>query len=76
MTDKKVAQETVSKALESLQELAKGHKSGATATTRVESMSGVGGSTQVYHTPSNSDPGGWAGSTDRGGRYRARTRGR
>jgi len=68
--EKKVAQETISKALVALQELAKGHTSGATNTTRVESMrdSGAGagsdaGSTQVHHTPSNSDPNGWAGST-------------
>jgi hypothetical protein len=70
MTDKKVAQEAISKALESLLEVAKGHASRGTATTAVESMrdSGAGagsgaGSTQVYHTPSNSDPKGWAGSS-------------
>lgn len=69
MTDKKVAQETVSKALESLLDLAKGHSSRGTATTAVESMrdagAGAGGSggPQVFHTPSNSDPKGWAGST-------------
>lgn len=69
MTDKKVAQETVSKALESLLDLAKGHSSRGTATTAVDSMrdagAGAGGSggPQVFHTPSNSDPKGWAGST-------------
>lgn len=71
MTDeKKVATETVSKALNSLQELAKGHSSRGTATTEVESMSGAGmgagsdqGSTQVHHTPSNSDPKTWAGTS-------------
>ncbi len=69
MTDKQLAQETISKALASLQDLAKGHSSRGTATTAVESMreGGVGagsdaGSTQVHHTPANSDPGGWAGS--------------
>lgn len=67
--EKKVAAETVSKALEKLQGLAKGHSSRGTATTAVETMrdgsAGAGssaGATQVYHTPSNSDPKGWAGS--------------
>lgn len=69
MTEKRVAQETISKALESLVDLAKGHSSRGTATTAVESMkdagAGAGGSggPQVHHTPSNSDPKGWAGST-------------
>lgn len=74
MTDKKVAKETISKALAALQQTAeeavsKGHSSRGTATTAVESMRdasvGAGsdaGSTQVHHTPSNSDPKGWAGS--------------
>lgn len=69
MTEKKVAQETVSKALNSLQDLLeKGHSSGSAPSTKVDTMrdagAGAGGSggTQVFHTPSNSDPGGWAGS--------------
>jgi len=73
MTDKTVAKEAISKALESLQtvaqDIAKGHASRGTATTAVESMrdagAGAGGSggPQIHHTPSNSDPKGWAGST-------------
>lgn len=72
MSEKTVAEESVSKALETLQDLAKGHDSRGTATTKVESMrdAGVGagsggGSTQVFHTPSNSDPGTWAGTGQR-----------
>jgi hypothetical protein len=72
MSEKTVPQNDLAKALTALQEIAKGHNSRGTATTEVESMrdSGVGagsdaGSTQVYHTPSNSDPGGWAGSRGR-----------
>lgn len=71
-SEKKVPQETVSKALETLQNLAKGHSSRGTASTKVETMrdAGVGagsgaGATQVFHTPSNSDPKSWAGSTAR-----------
>lgn len=70
--DKTVAVESVAKALETLQDLAKGHNSRGTATTNVESMrdggAGAGsdaGSTQVFHTPSNSDPGTWAGTGQR-----------
>jgi len=70
--EKTVAEESISKALETLQDLAKGHNSRGTATTHVESMrdAGVGagsdaGSTQVFHTPSNSDPGTWAGTGQR-----------
>ncbi len=58
-----VKQEDLQKALSALQDIAKGHSSRGTATTAVETMSGVGGSTQVYHTPSNSEPGSWAGSS-------------
>lgn len=65
-----VSQEDVKKALGALQDVTKGHSSRGTATTQVESMQqgGVGagsdaGSTQVFHTPANSDPNGWAGST-------------
>lgn len=72
MSDKTVAEESVSKALETLQDLAKGHNSRGTATTNVESMRDAGagagsdaGSTQVFHTPSNSDPGTWAGTGQR-----------
>lgn len=72
MSEKTVSTEDLSKALEQLQDLAKGHNSRGTATTKVESMrdAGVGagsdsGSTQVYHTPSNSDPNTWAGTGQR-----------
>lgn len=67
--ENKVPTEKLSKALEALQDIAKGHNSRGTNTTKVESMrdasAGAGsdaGSTQVHHTPSNSDPQGWAGS--------------
>ena len=72
MSEKTVDTDKVAKALEALQDLAKGHNSRGTATTKVESMrdGGVGagsdaGSTQVFHTPSNSDPGTWAGTGQR-----------
>jgi hypothetical protein len=72
MSKKTVEIDSVTKALDALQDLAKGHNSRGTATTKVESMrnGGVGagsdaGSTQVFHTPSNSDPGTWAGSGQR-----------
>lgn len=54
------------KALSALQDIAKGHSSGSTATTKVESMVSESGATQLFHTASNSDPGGWAGSSWRG----------
>jgi hypothetical protein len=70
MAEKQVAAEKISKALEQLQTLAKGHSSGSAPATKVESMrdAGVGagsgaGSTQVHHTPSNSDQQSWAGSS-------------
>lgn len=66
MTEKRIPQEDLSKALQTLQDLAKGHSSGGTATTKVETMVGESGSPQLFHTPSDSDPGGWAGSTWRG----------
>ncbi len=66
MTDKKIDSGDLAKALQTLQDLAKGHSSGGTATTKVEGMVGEGGSTQLFHTASNSDPGGWAGSSWRG----------
>ncbi len=62
---KKIEEQDLQKALSTLQDLAKGHSSGATNTTKVESMSGEGGSTQVHHTAANSDPNGWAGSQAR-----------
>lgn len=72
MSEKTVSTEDLSKALEQLQDLAKGHNSRGTATTNVESMRDAGagagsdaGSTQVFHTASNSDPGTWAGSGQR-----------
>lgn len=69
MSDKVVPEETISKALETLQDLAKGHPVRATEATKVETMrdenlaaGSSAGATQVHHTPSNSDPKGWAGS--------------
>lgn len=73
MAKKQVAQETISKALSALQDLAKGHSSRGTATTDVESMrdggKGAGssaGATQVHHTSSNSSRDSWAGSSWKG----------
>ncbi len=69
MTDKKVAQEAISKALASLLDIAKGHASRGTATTDVPSMrdggaaAGGSGGPQIHHTEANSDPQGWAGSS-------------
>ena len=60
--NKKIEEKDLVKALSTLSDLAKGHNSRGTAATAVESMSGEGGATQVHHTSSNSDPGGWAGS--------------
>lgn len=60
--EKKVTAEGLEKALADLRGLVKGHDSRGTNSTKVESMSGEGGATQVHHTPGNSDPGGWAGS--------------
>lgn len=51
------------KALQTLTDLAKGHNSRGTATTEVVGMTGESGATQVFHTASNSDPSGWAGSS-------------
>ncbi len=62
---KKIEEQDLAKALSTLQDLAKGHNSGATNTTKVESMGGEGGSSQVHHTAANSDPNGWAGSQGR-----------
>jgi len=69
MSDQTVNQNDLAKALTALQDLAKGHSSRGTNSTAVETMQdanrGAGsgaGSTQVFHTPSNSDPKSWAGS--------------
>lgn len=64
MYDKNIDRDDLEKALGALQSLAKAQ--GSTATTRVEAMVGESGSTQLFHTASNSDPGSWAGSTWRG----------
>lgn len=66
MTDKKIETGDLQKALAALTDLAKGHGSRGTATTAVETMVGESGSTQIFHTASNSDPGGWAGSSWKG----------
>jgi len=66
MMEKKIEQGDLAKAITALQELAKGHSSRGTATTAVETMVGESGSTQLFHTDSNSDPGSWAGSSWRG----------
>lgn len=64
MTEKKIEAGDLQKALQTLQDLAKGHNSRGTATTEVPGMVSESGATQVYHTPNNSDPkGGWAGSS-------------
>ena len=63
--EKKIEEKDLNKALSTLQELAKGHSSRGTNTTKVEAMSSEGGSPQVHHTASNSDPDGWAGSKAR-----------
>ncbi len=72
MTVENVQETDVKKALGALQDVvSKGHNSRGTATTQVETMreggAGAGsdaGSTQVFHTPSNSNPNGWAGSSE------------
>lgn len=56
-----ISEDKISKALANLESLSKSHE---TVTTKVESMAGQSGSTQVFHTPSNSDPGSWAGSKE------------
>lgn len=66
MADKKIESGDLQKALSALQDIAKGHSSRGTATTAVETMVGESGSTQLFHTASNSDPGSWAGSSWRG----------
>lgn len=63
--EQKIEQADLVKALGALQDLAKGHSSRGTATTKVEGMSGEGGASQVHHTAGNSDPGSWAGTGQR-----------
>ena len=63
--EKKIEPDQLNKALSVLQDLAKGHSSKGTNTTEVFSQTGEGGSTQVHHTASDSDPNGWAGSNFR-----------
>lgn len=67
MSDKETVDlEQVTKSLAALQaSVQKGHSSKGTNTTAVESMTGEGSATQIFHTASNSDPGSWAGSTAR-----------
>jgi hypothetical protein len=62
MTEK-VTQDDIQKGLAVLQDLAKGHASKGTPSTESTSMVGQSGPTQIHHTPSNSDPGSWAGSS-------------
>lgn len=57
-----IAEEDLNKALSNLESLAKSKGAGKTNSTKVESMVGESGSTQIFHTASNSDPGQWAGS--------------
>ena len=64
MSENKVKQEDVAKALSALRALSKGHESRGTSTTEVPRMEGESGATQVYHTPDNSDPGEWAGTRE------------
>lgn len=52
----------LNKALSNIESLTKSKGAGKTNSTKVESMVGEGGSTQIFHTASNSDPGQWAGS--------------
>ncbi|NJL53718.1 hypothetical protein HC928_00335 [bacterium] len=66
MSEKRIAENDLQKALQTLQDLAKGAAGGDTATTKVPAMVGESGSPQLFHTASNSDPGGWAGSTWKG----------
>lgn len=65
MTEKQIDSGDLAKALSALQDLAKGHGSKGSPSTKVESMVGESGPSQVFHT-SNSDVSSWAGSTWRG----------
>lgn len=65
----KITQNDVNKALAALKakvadDVVKGHNSRGTVTTEVPAVTGESGATQVYHTPSNSNPRSWAGSTE------------
>ena len=62
---KKINHEDLTKALSALEDLSKGHNSRGTAATKVDAMEGEGPATQVFHTPSDSDPGSWAGTTEK-----------
>lgn len=64
MTERKIEAGDLQKALQTLQDLAKGHNSRGTATTEVVGMVAESGPTQVFHTPNSSDPRGWAGSSE------------
>lgn len=64
MTERKIEAGDLQKALQTLQNLAKGHNSRGTATTEVVGMVAESGPTQVFHTPNSSDPKGWAGSSE------------
>lgn len=60
--EKKIGQEELTKALTALQDLAKGSAGGSAPSTMVATEVAESGSTQLFHTPSNSDPGTWAGT--------------
>ena len=65
MSEEKTANaDAISKALQDLAELSKGHSSRGTVTTKVEAMSGESGASQLHHTANNSNSGGWAGSKE------------
>jgi hypothetical protein len=69
--NKTATKEKIAKALEKLAEvgdqaLAKGHTSGPTVTTKVETFTDGKASPQLHHTSGNSDPGSWAGSKSEG----------
>ncbi len=55
-----INEEDLTKAMENITSFAKSH--GSSVSTRVETMVGESGATQIFHTLANSDPGAWAGS--------------
>lgn len=55
-----ISEDKLAKALANIDALSKSHE---TVTTKVEGMAGQSGTPQIFHTPANSDPGSWAGST-------------
>lgn len=66
MSDKTVQKEAIEKALEAFKNLAseeKLEKGGNTISSNVPAMSGEGGKTQLFATPSDSNPGTWAGTS-------------